>query len=132
MAKKVQMIIKQRSYSEEFKRELVRLFESGKYRVLELESLYGVSNRVIYRWIYRYSQFNKTGSRIIEMKESATNKVKELENRIKELERKLGQKQIKIDFLETMIEVAEEQLKIDIKKKSSTPQSTGSGKKGKP
>ena len=125
------MIRKQRAYSEEFRREIVRLFESGQYSVLQLETLYGVTNALIYRWVYRYSQFNKSGSRIIEMKQSATDKVKELENRIKDLERMLGQKQIKIDFLETMIDVAEEKLKIDIKKKSSTPQSTGSDKKRK-
>jgi hypothetical protein len=43
----------------------------------------------------------------------------------------VGQKQIQIEFLEKMIEIAEKELKIDIKKKSSTPQSAGSGKSGK-
>jgi transposase len=131
MQKRIQMIRKVRVYSEAFKGELVRLFESGKYSVTQLETLYGVTHAVIYRWIYRYSQLNQAGSRIVEMKQSDTDKVKQMEQRIKDLERMLGQKQIKIDFLETMIEVAEEELKIDIKKKSSTPQSKGSGKKGK-
>lgn len=129
MQAKIRVIQKHRVFSEEFKKELVRLFETGKYSVSQLDLLYGVRFCVIYRWIYRYSQFNKQGYRIVEMKQSSTSKVKELEQKIKELERLVGQKQIKIDFLEEMIDVAKEELNIDIKKKSFTPPSAGSGKK---
>ena len=38
----------------------------------------------------------------------------------------IGQKQIKIDYLEKMIDIAKDELNIDIKKNSNTPQSTGS------
>jgi hypothetical protein len=64
------------------------------------------------------------------MKQSSTAKLKAMEQRIKELEKIVGQKQIKIDFLEEMISVAKDELKIDIKKKSSTPLS-GVSTKGK-
>lgn len=131
MHSKVTMIRKNRVYSVEFKRDLVLLFERGKYSVLQLQKLYGVHICVIYRWIYKYSNFNEKGVRIIEMKQSSTSKLKELEQKVKDLERKLGQKQIKIDFLEEMIVVAKEELNIDIKKKSSTPPSAGSGKGAK-
>jgi transposase-like protein len=127
----INSIRKRREYSEEFKLELVRLFERGKFSVLQLSKLYGVGISVIYRWIYKYSPFNEPGYRIVEMKESSTNKIKAMEQRIKELEKIVGQKQIKIDFLEEMIKVANEELKIDIKKKSSTPQSGGSTKERK-
>ena len=46
-------------YSEDFKKELVSLFEKGTYSVLQLERLYGVTNASIYRWIYKYSTFNE-------------------------------------------------------------------------
>jgi transposase len=131
MQPKNRFIQKRRKFSEEFKRELVRLFESGKFSVSQLDRLYGVRFALIYRWIYKYSNFNEKGCRIIEMKQSSTSKIKELEQKIKDLERLVGQKQIKIDFLEEMIDVAKEELNIDIKKKSSTPQSDGSGKKEK-
>ena len=123
-------IRKKREFSEGFKRNLVRLFERGKFSIPQLGRLYGVGNSVIYRWIYKYSQFNEPGYRVIEMKESSTSKLKLMEQRIKELEKIVGQKQIKIDFLEEMINVAKEELKIDIKKKSSTPRS-GDSMKGK-
>lgn len=125
------LIRKNRVYSDEFRRELVRLFESGKYSVSQLDRLYGVRFPLIYRWIYKYSSINEKGCRIVEMKQSSTSRIKELEQKIKELERLVGQKQIKIDFLEEMIDVAKQELNIDIKKKSSTPQSDDSVKKGK-
>jgi transposase len=128
MNAKVTLIRKQRKYSEEFRRELVRLFETGKYSVMQLYKLYGVDFSLIYQWIYKYSQLNEKGVRIVEMKQSSTSKLKGLEQKVKQLEQMLGQKQIQIEFLEKMIEIAEKELKIDIKKKSSTPQSAGSGK----
>jgi transposase-like protein len=102
----IRKIRKSRRYSEEFKKDLVQKFEQGKFSVCQMERLYGVPNNTIYKWIYKYSTFNEKGYRIIEMKKSQTNKVKELEDRIKELERLLGRKQIEIDYLETMMEVA--------------------------
>ncbi len=121
-------IRKKRCFSEEFKRSIVNDFESGRFSVLQLEKLYKVSNNLIYRWIYKYSTFNDKSIRIIEMKESSTNKIKELENKVKELERAVGQKQLYIDYMEKMVEIAKEELGLDIKKNFNTPQSVGSDK----
>ena len=60
------------------------------------------------------------------MEESSTKKIKDLIIRISELERMLGQKQIRIELLEKMIDLAEKDLGIDVKKNFSTPVSTGS------
>ena len=128
MKANIRSIRKKRNYSEEFKRHLVSEFESGKHSVVQLEKLFGISNNLIYGWIYKFSTFNEKGSRIIEMKESSTSKLTALQAKIKELESIVGQKQIKIDFLEKLIEIAEEELEIDIKKKPSTSQSDGSDK----
>lgn len=128
MKANVRSIRKQRKYSIEFKKRIVADFESGKYSVPQLEKLHGVGNSTIYGWIYKFSTFNEQGFRIIEMKDSSNKKMKELEARVKELERTVGQKQIMIDYLEKMMEIAKEELDIDIKKNFGTPQSTGSGK----
>ena len=121
-------IRKKRIYSEEFKKQLVQDFESGKHSVIELEKLHGMSDQTIYNWIYKYSTFNEKGYRIVEHKDSSSKKVKELRAKIKELEAALGRKQIMIDYLETMMEVAKEELDIDIKKNFATPRSQGSKK----
>jgi transposase len=131
MQKKVRAIRKCRVYSEPYRRELVRLFEQGKFSVRQLGKLYGVDISLIYRWIYKYSQFNEPGYRVVEMKQSSTAKLKAMEQKIKDLEKIIGQKQIKIDFLEEMIDVAKDELQIDIKKKSFTPRSGDSIKEKK-
>ncbi len=119
---------KQRKYSEEFKKEIVSLFEKGTFSVCQLEKLYGVANPTIYNWIYKFSTFNEKGIRVVELKQSSMKKLSELEKKVKELEQIVGQKQIKIDYLEKMIEIAKDELQIDIKKNSNTSQSTGSVK----
>lgn len=119
-------IRKHRVYSEEFKKEIVNFYESGKFSVLQMERLYGVNNVTIYNWIYKFSIFNEKGIRVVEMKHSNIDKLKHLELKIKELEQAVGQKQIKIDYLEKMIDIAKDEFSIDIKKNSNTPQSVGS------
>lgn len=120
MKANIKLLRKQRQYSEDFKKEIVSEFEAGKFSVLQLEKLHGISNPTIYKWIYKFSTFNEKGFRIVEMKDSSKNRVKELEKKIKELEQIVGRKQIMVDYLETMIEVAKDELNIDIKKNYST------------
>jgi transposase len=128
MRANIKLLKKQKHYSEEFKKELVSLFEKGKYSVLQLERLYLVSDVTIYNWIYKYSTINEKGVRIVEMKSSYSQKLKELEQHIKELEQVVGQKQIKVEYLEKMIDIANAEFNIDIKKNFNTPPSVGSDK----
>jgi len=126
MRANIRLINKHRQYSKEFKESLVKEFESGQLSVSQLGKLHNISSTIIYRWIYKFSTFNEKGFRVIEMKSSSLTKLKELEQKVKELERAVGQKQIKIDYLEKMIDIAKEELNIDIKKNFNTLQSTGS------
>ena len=118
-----------RRFSVDFKKKLVQEFESGKFTVKELSELHGICNTVLYRWIDKFGTFPQDEFRVIEMSESSDQKVKALKQKIKELEQIVGQKQITIDYLNTMMEVAKDELNIDIKKNYGTAQSKGSGKK---
>jgi len=131
MLKTGKRINSKRRFSEEFKRKLVGDYEKGVMSVCQMERHYGISNGLIYRWIYKYSTYNEKNIRIVEMKDSQTKRLKELENQVKELERAVGQKQIMIDYLEKMIDIAKETYSIDIKKNYSTPPSGGSKPTGK-
>ncbi|PCH75800.1 MAG: transposase [Flavobacteriaceae bacterium] len=122
---------KHRRYSDAFKKQIVSDFESGNYSVLQLKKLHGIGQQTVYSWIYKFSTFNEKGYRVVEMEDSTTNKVKGLELKIKELEAALGRKQIMVDYLETMIDVAKEDLNIDIKKNYATPQSRSSNLRSK-
>lgn len=115
-----------RRYSEEFKSKIVEDFEKGTMSVHQMERYYGVSNATIYSWIYKYSTYNEKNLSIVEMKDSQSNKIKELEEKVKALEQAVGQKQMNIDFLEKMIDLAKEEYDIDIKKNLDTPRSGGS------
>jgi len=131
MKANLKLVRKKRKYSKEFKIQLVSEFESGKYSVPQLEKIHGVGNSLIYSWIYKYSTLNQKGYRVVEHEQSSSKKLKDLEKQVKDLEAMLGRKQIMIDFLEELIDVAKVDLKIDIKKKYSTPQSNDSSQKKK-
>jgi transposase-like protein len=128
MRANVKKLRKRRVFTDEFKQSLVKEFDTGQFSVNELCRLHGIANSAIYRWIYKFSTFNQKGYRIIEMKDSSKKKLKDLEQKIKNLEQIVGQKQIMIDYLEKMMEIAKEELDIDIKKNFNTSQSAGSGK----
>lgn len=131
MSKKRVKLQTRRTFSEEFKRARVKEYERGEHTVIELAKLFDIQKIVLYRWIHKYSLYNKKRTVLVEMKESSKQKLKEYEKRIAELERALGQKQLKIDFLEKMIDLTEQDHKIDIKKNAPTPLSHGSGKTDK-
>ena len=131
MSEKRVKLRSRRIFSESFKKTRVKEYERGEYSVAELSMLYDIIPVVLYRWIHKFSVYNKKGAIIVEMKDSATQKLKDYQKRIAELERIVGQKQLNIDFLERMIALAEEEYKIAIKKNLNTPLSNGSGKSGR-
>ena len=57
------------------------------------------------------------------MTSSSTKRIAELKKKIADLERTLGQKQIQIEYLEALVDVAKEDLGVDLKKKDATSQS---------
>ena len=127
MTKKI-LLKSRRIFSEEFQKSCVKEYETGLFSVLELSKLYQIKAGIIYRWIYKYSAYNKRRIKVVEMADSSKQKLKELQKRIADLERIVGQKQLNIDFLEKMIELAKEQYGVDIKKNLNTPPSSGSEK----
>lgn len=116
-----------RYFSEELKKRIVKNLENNITSVSEISREYEVSRTSLYNWIYQYSSYAKRGERVIVESQSETNKVTALKERIKELEQIIGQKQLLIDFKDKMIEIAEEEYKVDIKKKLGSKLSSGSG-----
>lgn len=119
-----------RSFSEDFKRKKVREIEHNLVSILQISREYSVSTTAVYKWLYKYSAMRKKGLKVVVEAKSDTAKIQHLKGMLKEAEATVGQKQIMIDFLQKMIELAEEEYGIDIKKKFST-HSVGSGSIGK-
>jgi len=128
MKARIRKVKKYRRYSEEFKRSLVEQYESGASSTKEISIENSISQHLIYNWIYKFSTFNKKGYRIVELSNSKTEKLKELQNENQALKALIGEKQIKIEYLEKLIQLAESELNYDIKKNSYTPQSNTSVK----
>lgn len=115
-----------RTFSEEVKRKVVKDIEQGKASVAQVCREYGVSHVSVYKWLNRYSSYLQKGAKLVVELSSEGYRSKELEKKVKELEAVVGRKQMEIDFLEKLIEIANGELEIDIKKKSYTKPSTGS------
>jgi transposase len=106
-----------RTFSEDFKRQKVKEIERKQTTVSEVSKAYQVRANNVYRWIDKYSHKDKNGVRLVVEMESETKRVLALLQKVAELERIVGQKQIMIDFQSKMIELAEEEYQVDIKKK---------------
>ena len=114
-----------RTFSEVVKKQIVSEIEKGKLSVLEASRDLDTHQQTIYNWIYRYSRYlTKNKIMVIEDKSEAS-RTKELEKRLKDAEAALGRKQMEIDFLNKIIEFANEEFKTDIKKKLSSEPSLG-------
>lgn len=116
-----------RYFSEGFKRKKVEEIEKNLSTVSEICREYQVSSVSVYKWVYKYSAMRKKGEKQVVESESDTRKLRELKEKIKELERIIGQKQIQLDFKDKMIELAEQEYKLDIKKKLGSKLSSGTG-----
>jgi transposase len=112
-----------RIFSESFKRQKVQEIERRQTTVSEVSKLYQVRANNVYKWVYKYSKKDNKGVRLVVEMESDTKKMLALQAKIAELERVVGQKQILIDFQNKMIEIAEQEYQIDIKKKFDSEQS---------
>lgn len=116
-----------RHFSVEFKKQIIVQLDAKLIKLSDITRLYEVSAVSVCRWRQQYSKhYEKPTKLVIEM-ESEALKTKLLLERNAELERIIGQKQLKIDYLEKLIELASEDLKIDLKKSINTPLSAITG-----
>jgi transposase len=122
---------KMRQFSKEFKKAKVREIEQKKTRIADVCRAYNVSYTAVYYWLKKYGSQNQSNVRTIVESESDTKKLLEMKAKVAELERIIGQKQLQIDFQQKMIELAEEEYGIDIKKKLEKKPSSSSGNTGK-
>ena len=120
-----------RYFSDSFKRKKVSEIDRNLTTIAEVSRAYQVTSAAIYKWIYRYSSMRKKGEKQVVESKSDSKKILALQEQVKELERIIGEKQVKLDFQEKMIELAEREYKVDIKKKFSGKPSSGTGSRGK-
>lgn len=116
-----------RRFSEDFKRKVVSELDRNLMTISEFCREHQISATSVHRWVYLYSSMKKKGLKQIVEAKSDTRKLIQLKDEIKELQRIIGEKQILIDFKDKMIDLAETEYGLDIKKKFSGRPSTGTG-----
>ncbi len=115
-------------FSLKVKQDMVKDIEKGKYSVSEASREMQVSIQTIYNWIYKYSSYISKNKVLVVEDKSEISKTKELAKRLQEVEAALGRKQMELDLLNKMIEIASDNLKVDIKKNFSKKVWNGSDK----
>ena len=121
-----------RIFSDKLKRKIVKDIEQGKVSVPGAGREYDVSCTAVYRWLKKFSAHLHPSKTLVMQMDSEQYRSKELEKKVAELEAALGRKQMEIDYLNKLIEIAGQDLAIDLKKNTSMIASGGAGKtKGK-
>ena len=109
-----------KSYSENFKRMVVREFEKGSLNKKELGRKYGIpGHATILKWCRKYGRHTpQRGTRNTEMRmDKKETELLLLQNEIKALKQELEDARFKNVVWETLVDVAERELKIPIRKK---------------
>lgn len=120
MGQKVKKLRPRKVYSEGFKKSRVSEYEKGELSVAQISRMYGLAPQSVYSWIYKYSAYNRKNYKIVEMSESQSEKVRQLEQKVKQLEQTLGQKQLQLEYYKQLVSLANETYDTDIEKNSNT------------
>jgi transposase len=115
--------IKRRSYTNLQKRTIVTAIEQGRSTIKEAKTAYNIKNENIIRsWLLQYKS-EKVEICIANTFQMAKEKSSSKDLEKEALQKALQEAELKIKALNTLIDVAEDQLKIDIRKKSGAKQS---------
>jgi transposase len=104
-------------YSLSFKQKVISEIESGKLTQGSARKLYGIGgSETIPKWIKKFGKLHLLNKIVrVELKDEVS-RLKQLEKEKKELESALAHAHLKLIVLETVIDVAEDELGIDLKK----------------
>lgn len=108
-------------YPEELKIEIVEQVTSKSMTKVEANRRYGIKGHsTIMKWIKKYGYLpeqKQTGVKFMKKRiEESEERIRKLEKLLAEKELKLEEANLKAKFYETMIDIAEKDLKITIKK----------------
>ena len=111
-------------YSIAFKKQVVAEYEAGR-SINELNSRYGIAgSTTIKNWIKQYGREGLRHKMMVIQQPEEQERIKELEEKIRQLESVVAQLTLDKFIAECALEVAEEELGYEVKKKPATSSST--------
>lgn len=129
----------QRDYSLSFKLQIVQEIEQGRLSVTGAQRMYGIQGSVtVITWLRKHGYFDWENQTPSHMPKTPEQKILELEAKVKLLEKQkafLEQQASRADqkaiIFDMMIDLAEKEYQIDIRKNSSPEQLTNTNSKPK-
>lgn len=129
----------QKDYSMTFKLEVVREVESGSVSVTCAARKYGIQGRsTVVNWLRKYGTFDWENQTPSNMPKSSEQRLMELEAKVKLLEKQKAILEHQVEradkkaiIFDMMIDIAEKEYNISIRKNSSPEQSTSTVKNTK-
>ena len=139
MEKREKVVYKKRSqkdYSMTFKLEVVKEIESGLISTSGAKKKYGIQARsTVINWLRKYGTFDWENQTPSNMPQSKEQRLMELEARVKLLEKQKAMLEHQVEradkkaiIFDMMIDIAEKEYNISIRKNSSPEQSTSTEK----
>lgn len=116
-------------YPEELKRKIAKEYLAGKASAGYLAEEHGLKNKGVVKefvkWYLRKDELCVQNQDAMSDKKASTEAASDLsaQERLKQLKHQLELSQLKVEALETMIDVAEKEFQIEIRKKSGAKQS---------
>ena len=122
----------QKDYSMSFKLEVVKEIESGLISTSGAKRKYGIQARsTVINWLRKYGTFNWENQTPSNMPQSKEQRLMELEARVKLLEKQKAMLEHQVEradkkaiIFDMMLDIAEKEYNISIRKNSSPEQST--------
>lgn len=102
---------------EKKRKEVVEEYLKGGVSLRELSVKHGIAPATIHRWVKLYESGSGIGSRRMRVEVMST-----MPDEVKRLQRELYEARLHTKLLETMIDIAENELGIPIRKKSGAKQ----------
>jgi transposase-like protein len=114
----------QRDYTLAFKLQVVAQIERRELSYKQAQRQYGIQGRsTVLVWLRKHGNLDWNNPRIYMSEPSPDQRIKELEQQLLQTQKQLAEAALKAKLLDTIIDVAEGQLGIEIRKKSSPKQS---------
>ena len=112
-----------RTFSEDFKKSIIKDIETKKISIKNVSEIYEVSQVAVYKWLWKYSYKYNKGVRMVLELESEGSRSDYLIKKLNTAEQTVGKQQIEIEFLKQVIELCSQELGYDVKKKFTMTQS---------
>lgn len=115
-------------YAEEFRKKVLDVYYGSEESIAQISERFDVNVETVRSWVFRSNSERDKMSKLDETNNLTMKKEKtsseDLEKRIQALEKALEDERMRSICLDKMIDIAEQELKIDIRKKSGAKQST--------